>query len=503
MLGWEVGNAIDHYHRYKEDVALMKWMGLDAYRFSISWSRILPTGKKSDGKNEEGVKFYRDLIDELHKNGIEPYVTLFHWDVPQGLEDEYGGFRDRQIVEDYKDYVDICFTEFGQKVKHWITFNEPWSFSEGGYATSQLAPGRGDVSNETEPSEGDPAREPYIVTHHQLLAHAKAVELYRTTYKKRQKGEIGIALNSMWIKPASDSDADKNPVTVGKYPTDVEQIMKSRKIDTFTATESAMLKGSIDFLGINYYTSVYARNNPGIADEKNPNYTTDSKVEYPGERLPLGENWGAVIWLRVHPQGLKELLIYIKSKYNGPIYITENGFGQPNNDNLSSYEAIHDAKRVSYHHLHLCQIRDLTDKNANANEKVNVIGYFAWSLWDNFEWASGFDTRFGNIYVDFKNNLKRTPKFSAHWFKYILQRTTKKGHGIINTSNFKRRLLRTIVTNPRLPMGPSMFASSYGMKLLAQSSYPNEVDEDSDLDPARGSIDDYESNENSDPIMLG
>ncbi|KAM7528871.1 hypothetical protein LguiB_032281 [Lonicera macranthoides] len=340
--GWDVGNAIDHYHRYKEDVALMKWMGLDAYRFSISWSRILPTGKKSDGKNEEGVKFYRDLIDELHKNGIEPYVTLFHWDVPQALEDEYGGFRDHQIVEDYKDYVDICFTEFGKKVKHWITFNEPWSFSEGGYATGQLAPGRGDVSEDTDSSEGDPAREPYVVTHHQLLAHAKAVELYRTTYKKHQKGEIGIALNSLWVQPASQCEADKkakeralnftlnwflDPVTVGKYPTEVEQIMRCRKIDTFTATESSMLKGSIDFLGINYYTSLYARNNPGIADEKNPNYTTDCKVEYPGDRLPLGENWGAVSWLRVYPQGLKELLIYIKSKYNGPIYITVNGVG--------------------------------------------------------------------------------------------------------------------------------------------------------------------------------
>ncbi|KAM7523336.1 hypothetical protein LguiA_013238 [Lonicera macranthoides] len=451
-----LGNAIDQYHRYKEDVALMKWMGLDAYRFSISWSRILPNGKKSGGVNAAGIKYYNDLIDELHKNGIEPYVTLFHWDVPEALEEKYGGFRSPKIVEDFKDFADICFTEFGNKVKHWITLNEPWTFSEGGYATGTLAPGRGDTSDTSISAErtpeiirlflapaahsfnlvrphtlGNPATEPYLVTHYQLLAHAEVVNLYRTKYKEDQKGDIGLALNLVWVKPLDpNSKKDKeakgraldfmfnwflDPVLYGHYPAPVQEVMKKRGLPSFTQQESKMLTKSLDFLGINYYTASYVRDaSDVIIPGGKESYITDSKVEYPPKFL-LGDDWGATNWLKVYPEGIKDTLCYVKAKYGGPIYITENVWE-------SQLKVV---PRVRGH-------------------KVDVKGYFSWSLMDNFEWSAGFTTRFGNIFIDFKDNLKRYPKFSAHWFKFILHKISTSSGGLISANPSLTRSLYMI-----------------------------------------------------------
>ncbi|CAN0898440.1 Beta-glucosidase 24 [Linum grandiflorum] len=196
--------ALDEYHRYKEDVQIMNDMSLDAFRLSISWSRILPR-KVSGGVNEAGVTYYNNLINELLSNGIKPFVTLFHWNLPQALEDEYEGFLSRKIVIDFGAYADICFKLFGDRVKHWITLNEPYSFSFNGYGYGNLAPGRYSKSVNSNCTKGDSSTEPYLVSHNQLLAHASAVKVYRDKYQEKQKGIIGIALVALWYVPYSKS----------------------------------------------------------------------------------------------------------------------------------------------------------------------------------------------------------------------------------------------------------------------------------------------------------
>ncbi|CBI24926.3 unnamed protein product, partial [Vitis vinifera] len=233
--------AIDFYHKYKEDIKLLKFIGMDAMRFSISWSRVLPSGRVSGGVNKEGVKFYNNVINELLANGLKPFVTLFHWDLPQALEDEYGGFLSRKIVDDYRDYVDFCFKQFGDRVKHWITLNEPYVFNYYGYSTGTYAPGR--CSNYSS-----------------------------TCYQKSQKGIIGVTLISAWFQTKYPTTAGVrasrraldfmlgwylHPITYGDYPMTMRSLVGHR-LPKFSPLESKMLKGSIDFLGINYYTSYYA-----------------------------------------------------------------------------------------------------------------------------------------------------------------------------------------------------------------------------------------------------
>ncbi|XP_071940374.1 beta-glucosidase 24-like [Coffea arabica] len=271
-----------------------------------------PAGRRTNGAgiNEKGIQFYNSLIDELLANGIKPMVTIFHWDVPQALEDEYHGFLDKKIVIDFVDYVDLCFSRFGDRVKHWITFNEPWSFSVGGYATGTLAPGRGDSSNARTdiaiqfpsskatsqqasefagaPKQGNAATEPYIVSHHQLLAHAAAVQLYRQKYQRSQKGKIGITLVSNWAVPYHNTKEDRDaaqraidfmfgwfmdPITHGDYPSSMRSLVGHR-LPKFSKPESELLKRSYDFLGFNYYTANYVLNEPG------PPYTLDSRAKW-------------------------------------------------------------------------------------------------------------------------------------------------------------------------------------------------------------------------------
>ncbi|WVZ02107.1 hypothetical protein V8G54_022913 [Vigna mungo] len=347
--------AVDSYHRYKEDVKIMKDMNLDAYRFSISWSRILPKGKLSGGINQEGIDYYNNLINELLANGLEPFVTLFHWDLPQPLEDEYGGFLSPRIVE------------FGDRVKKWITLNEPWTFSNKGYALGAKAPGRCSSWLSPKCNGGDSGTEPYLATHHQLLAHAAAVNVYKSKYLRFQNGVIGITLYSTWYEPLSDSKLDRkaaerameflfgwfmDPLTRGDYPEIMRSLVKSR-LPKFTKEQSRLLINSFDFLGINYYTANFVSDAPELRNVR-ASYMTDPLVNYSVLRdgKLIGEN---VIFL------------------NG----------------------------------------------------VNVKGYFAWSLLDNFEWESGYIMRFGMNFVDYKNGLKRYSKLSALWFKDFLKIETK------------------------------------------------------------------------------
>ncbi|XP_040991054.1 beta-glucosidase 12-like [Juglans microcarpa x Juglans regia] len=426
--------AIDQYHRYKEDVGIMKEMGLDAYRFSISWTRILPNGKLSGGVNKEGIKYYNNLINELLSKGLKPFVTLFHWELPQTLEDEYGGFLRPQIVKDFRDYTELCFKEFGDRVKHWITLNEPSGYSYAGYDIGALAPGRCSDWQNLNCTGGNSGTEPYLVTHHQLLAHAAAVKVYKQKYQAKQKGIIGITLVSGWVLPYSNAKHNRNaalraldfsfgwlmdPLTCGDYPHSMRSIVGNR-LPKFSKEESMIVNGSFDFVGLNYYTSNYAVYAPNHSNNAaNASYTADMRVNLLSERngIPIGPKLAASDWLHFYPRGLRDILLYIKTKYHNPlIYITENGIDEFNNASLSLEEALADNHRIEYHHAHLSYLQRAIKDGAD------VKGYFAWSFLDNFEWTAGYTLRFGINYVDYKSGLKRHPKLSAHWFKSFLDK---------------------------------------------------------------------------------
>ncbi|KAI5321210.1 Hypothetical predicted protein [Prunus dulcis] len=425
--------AIDQYHRYKEDVQILKDTGFDAYRFSISWSRLLPNGKLSGGVNKEGIKYYKNLLNKLAASGIKPAVTLFHWDVPQTLEDEYGGFLSLKIVNHFRDYAELCFKEFGDKIKYWITFNEPWTFSKNAYARGLLAPARCSNWQKLNCTGGDSATEPYLVTHHQLLAHAKVVKLYKDKYQASQKGLIGITLVSLWFEPLSDTQQDKDaasravdfmlgwfmdPLAKGEYPK-IMQSLAGNRLPKFTKVQSKSVKGSFDFIGLNYYTTYYAADAPPLPNATiYPSYLTDARTQFLTERngTSIGPKAGSS-WLFIYPKGLQELLLHVKKNYHNPlIYITENGVSELTNPKLSREEALVDYHRIDYYDSHLYYL------HAAIKDGVNVKGYFAWSFLDNFEWNDGYTVRFGIYYVDYKDELKRYPKLSANWFKNFLQK---------------------------------------------------------------------------------
>eukprot|EP00252_Welwitschia_mirabilis_P025086 TRINITY_DN7703_c0_g1_i1.p1 TRINITY_DN7703_c0_g1~~TRINITY_DN7703_c0_g1_i1.p1 ORF type:complete len:406 (-),score=68.64 TRINITY_DN7703_c0_g1_i1:45-1262(-) len=404
-------------------------MGMDAYRFSVSWSRILPKGTVNGGINRAGLDYYNKLINELLRNGIKPFITLFHWDLPQALEDAYGGFLSRRVVKDFAEFARICFKEFGDRVKHWITLNEPWTFASISYDYGTMAPGRCSkfVGN---CSEGDSAREPYTVAHNLLLAHAAAASLYSSQFQATQKGYIGISLSMHWMVPYSKGDLDQraaqravdfmygwfmDPITRGDYPASMKTMLGSR-LPAFTKEESKSLKGSFHFLGLNYYTSRY------VLHEKSPpslewtSYSQDSHTRQTAEKngIPIGKR-GASEWLYIYPKGLRDLLVYTKTHYNNPpIFITENGIDDFNNESVPLKEALNDRLRIEYFRGHLEAVKEA------IAEGVDVRGYFAWSLLDNFEWHMGYTLRFGLHFVDYSDGLKRYPKASSLWFAHFL-----------------------------------------------------------------------------------
>ncbi|XP_073099439.1 beta-glucosidase 12-like isoform X2 [Elaeis guineensis] len=422
--------AVDSFHRYKEDIDIMKDIGLDAYRLSISWSRILPNGSLSGGINREGIMYYSNLINELISNGVQPFVTLFHFDTPQALEEKYGGFLSRYIVRDFKVYAEICFREFGNQVKNWITVNEPWGFCTRGYGEGMYPPGRCSPWEKEKCEAGDSGTEPYMACHHMLLAHAAAARVYKDKYQATQNGRIGITLISHWFVPLSDSKPDKDaanraldfmlgwfmdPVTRGDYPLSMRTLVRKR-LPKFTEQQSRMLNGSFDFIGINYYTTRYV-SELTISKNVSTSYDTDMQAQVTEMRngIQIGPK-AASDWLYIYPQGIGELLLHVKTKYNNPIiYITENGVDECNNKSASLEEALKDDTRINFHSKHLLNVLRAIRKGAD------VRGYFAWSLLDNFEWTEGYTVRFGIIFVDFEDGLKRYPKSSAHWFSKFLK----------------------------------------------------------------------------------
>ncbi|KAI4346203.1 hypothetical protein L6164_013275 [Bauhinia variegata] len=428
VKGQSGDTACDSCRLYMDDIRLMKEMNADSYRFSISWSRILPTGKKSGGISQEGIDYYNDVIDGLLANNITPYVTLLHVDRPHSLEEEYKGFLSSKMIDDFKDLADICFEKFGDRVKHWMTLNEPRVYAAFGYSNGLMAPGRcSSWQQDYGCIAGDSGTEPYTVGHNLLLAHAAVVDLYRNNYQAKQDGKIGIAFDSTWFVPNTESEKDQKaaeraldfhlgwflePVKSGDYPASMRELVGSR-LPKFDESEAKSLKGSYDFIGLNYYTSQFASDVPEVTTPVS--YVTDHhcKLDYFRGDTPIG--LASASGMYVYPKGLRDLLCYVKKNYNDPeIYITENGYAELDDPFAPVEEACMDINRIDYIYKHLYHLH-----SAITKDEVNVKGYFAWSLLDNFEWSSGYNLRFGLHYTDYMN-LKRFPKYSARWLKQFL-----------------------------------------------------------------------------------
>ncbi|KAL1210841.1 Beta-glucosidase 26, peroxisomal [Cardamine amara subsp. amara] len=426
--------AVDFFHRYKDDIKRMKEINMDSFRLSIAWPRVLPFGKRERGISEEGIKFYNDVIDELLANEITPLVTIFHWDIPQDLEDEYGGFLSEQIIDDFRDYASLCFERFGDRVNLWCTLNEPWVYSVAGYDTGKKAPGRCSKYVNGASVAGMSGYEAYIVSHNMLLAHAEAVEVFRKC-DHIKNGQIGIAHNPLWYEPYDTSDPEDviacdramdfmmgwhhHPTVTGDYPETMKASVGDR-LPSFTPEQSKKVAGSCDYVGINYYSSLFAKNIKDV-DPTKPTWRTDQRVEWMKTNIDGKQiaKQGGSEWSFTYPTGLRNILKYMKNNYDNPrVLITENGYGEvaDQNLNLYMYNPSIDTERLEYIEGHLHAIHQ-----AIHEDGVNVEGYYVWSLLDNFEWNSGYGVRYGLYYIDYKDGLRRYPKMSALWLKEFLK----------------------------------------------------------------------------------
>ncbi|PON55408.1 Glycoside hydrolase [Parasponia andersonii] len=406
--------AVDQYHKFKEDIELIAKLGFEAYRFSISWSRIFPDGLGTK-VNEEGISYYNNVINALLERGIQPYVTLYHWDLPLYLHETIEGWLNKEIVKYFSIYADTCFQNFGDRVKNWITINEPLQTAVNGYGTGIFAPGRNENSS----------TETYLAAHHQVLAHAAAASIYKYKYKEKQGGQVGLVVDCEWAEANSDKIEDQiaaarrldfqlgwylHPIYYGDYP-EVMREKLGERLPKFTEEEKELLRNSLDFVGLNHYTSRFishARESPEENDFYNAQEVEIIAEWEGGERI--GEK-AASEWLYVVPWGIRKVLNYIAKTYNNPpIYVTENGMDDEENETSPLHEMLDDKLRVVYFKRYLAAVAQAIKDGAN------VKGYFAWSLLDNFEWAQGYTKRFGLIYVDYKNGFARHPKSSAYWF---------------------------------------------------------------------------------------
>lgn len=384
--------ACDSYHRYPEDIALMKELGIKSYRFSIAWPRIFAQG--TGEVNAKGLEFYMSFIDTLLENGIEPVCTLYHWDLPQALQDK-GGWSNRGTIDAFVDYCETLFNAFHGKVKQWYTINEPWCVSFLSNYYGEHAPGNKDLQTAVD------------VAHHLLLAHGRAVRKFR---ELKVEGQIGYAPNVTWMEPYSTKQEDiaashrqigwfvewfMDPVFKGEYPQFLVEWFRAAGAEVhIEAGDMEIISEPIDMLGINYYNGSVARY------DKNAGLMQCSTVDVGYDHTDIG--WP------IYPQGFYTVLSYIQSLYgNIPIYITENGACY-NDEPVDGRVA--DQKRINYIHQHLIQLERCIASG------IPVKGYYSWSLMDNYEWAYGYSMRFGLIHVDYKT-LKRTKKDSYYWYQ--------------------------------------------------------------------------------------
>ncbi|MGH7563254.1 MAG: GH1 family beta-glucosidase [Gemmatimonadota bacterium] len=387
--------ACDHYRRWRDDVALMRELGLNAYRFSIAWGRILPEG--TGRVNSAGVDFYSRLVDALLEAGIRPSATLYHWDLPAALDDR-GGWLNRDIAGWFAEYAAAVFRALDDRVELWATLNEPWVVVDGGYLHGKLAPGHHSLF------------EAPRAAHHLLLAHGAAVEAYRA----EGRHQIGIVVNLEPKHAASDDEGDRaardradaymnhwylDPVLLGRYPDAMPELFGPGWPD-FPADDLQRIKQPLDFVGVNYYTR---------------SIVCDAPVALPPQagRVIVPDRTHTMTGWEMYPEGLTETLVAVRDRYGDiPLYVTENGaaFYDPpvlDGDRLS------DPLRVAYLRDHLLAARRAIEAG------VDLRGYFAWSLLDNFEWAHGFSMRFGLVHVDY-GTQKRTPKESARFYSEVI-----------------------------------------------------------------------------------
>jgi len=386
--------ACDHYHRYREDVALMKSLGLNAYRFSISWPRVLPEGRGT--VNEAGLDFYSRLVDELLGAGIVPTPTLYHWDLPLALQRE-GGWPNFDTARWFGDYAELCFRRLGDRVKMWITLNEPQVVANAGYLSGVHAPGHRD------------RRESLQAGHTLLLAHGLAVERLRSVLPDAR---VGIAIDIWPVHAASDSENDRaaahrmseangwflDPIFKGDYPAAMRDAFGGL-LPQFTEEQRRGVQAELDFLGLNNYSRNVVRHNP-------------TAKPYGAEIIAPSGRVTAMDW-EIYPPGLREVLVWINERCSPPaLYVTENGAAF--DDRPDASERVDDENRRRY-------LRDyIAEAHRAIAEGVPLKGYFAWSLMDNFEWAEGYSKRFGITRVDYET-LARTLKRSGEWYAGMIQ----------------------------------------------------------------------------------
>jgi beta-glucosidase len=409
VLGGDTGDvAIDHYHRYREDVALMSSLGLTAYRFSVSWSRVQPYG--SGPPNAKGLDFYRRLVDALLAAGIEPWPTLYHWDLPQALEDA-GGWPARDTAYRFAEYAALVHDAIGDRITNLTTVNEPWCAAFLGYASGDHAPGR---------------REPEAsvrAAHHLLLGHGLAAQALRG-----ERTRVGAAVNLYAVSPASDAAEDVDAarridglqnrffldaLLCARYPDDVLADLEPYDLGVCDG-DMGIIGGPIDMLGINYYNRFIVTGRAGAAPAITSPFAQASP--WPGSEhvgfVQVGRPVTAMGW-EIDESGLSEVLTRVAGDYPPiPLYVTENGAAF---DDVVSADGVDDPDRVAYldAHLRAC--------HTAISAGVPLRGYFAWSLMDNFEWGWGYAKRFGLVYVDFPTQA-RIPKSSARWYAAVIER---------------------------------------------------------------------------------
>jgi beta-glucosidase len=400
--------ACDHYHRLEEDLDLMADLGLKAYRFSVAWPRIQPDG--SGPANQKGLDFYRRLVDGLRQRSIEPMLTLYHWDLPQALE-ERGGWTSRETSERLAEYAGIVYEALADLVGFWITLNEPWVSSWMGHAYGVHAPGH------TDPAKALSA------AHHLLLGHGLALRAMRSAGPA--ENQIGITLNLHPALPARDREADAeaarrvdgqanrlylDPVFHGQYPEDLLSHYRGRGVDPLPVRDGDLetISGPLDFLGVNYYFRHHIREAPGEAagpSEIFADLEARGIVPHDAEKTAMG--WP------VEPEGLTQILVRIKDEYADlPIYVTENG--RAVYDYVDPEGEVKDEERISYLDAHFRAAHEAMQRG------VDLRGYLVWSLLDNFEWALGYSKRFGLIFVDYGTG-RRIPKASARWYTEVIE----------------------------------------------------------------------------------
>ncbi|KAI7771166.1 hypothetical protein LZL87_013237 [Fusarium oxysporum] len=405
-------DAVKSYDLYKTDVEWLLKYKVTGYRFSLSWSRIIPMGGKDDPVNEEGISYYNRLIDELLANNITPFVTLFHWDIPQALEDRYGGMLNKDAyTPDFIRYARVCFERFGDRVKNWITYNEPGVYSLAGYAAGVHAPGRSSFRDRNE--EGDSSTEPFIVSHTELVSHAYVADMYKREFKPTQNGKIMITLHGNWSEPWDvDDPLDQEAAErarefeiawfgdplykTGDYPESMRAQLGDR-LPRFTPEESKLVLGSSEFYGMNSYSAFYVRHRDGPADINDHLGNVEKLDENKqGEwRGPMSDTY----WLRTTPWGWAKLLRWIWNRYGIPIYITENGTtaqGEHEWRPSGPDDVLEDPFRVDFYKSYLTEVAKA------SQEGVVIKSYFGWTFTDNWEWAAGFSDRFGATWIDFE-----------------------------------------------------------------------------------------------------